>query len=139
MRPVPGGSACRPGKVELETKSGAIVVATRRTSTAILPGRQPGLPVGDDASPALLGAVEDYQRGKPGAIERILAAATPNDAITVINLAAVLGDDRDHKHAVLQRLAELSPPPEEISVDKATTDPKMLGNWRLDVISGHPQ
>ena len=127
------------GRVELQTKSGAIVVATRKTSTAILPGRQPGLPVGDDASPALLGAVEDYQRGKPGAIDRILAAATANDAITVINLAAVLGDDRVHKHAVLQRLAELSPPPQDIDADRAATDDKALGSWRLDVISGHPE
>jgi ferric-dicitrate binding protein FerR (iron transport regulator) len=125
------------GRVELQTKSGAIVVAPRKTSTAILPGRQPGLPVGDAASPALLGAVEDFQRGRPGAIERILAAATADDAITVINLAAVLGDDRDHKHAVLQRLAELSPPPTDITADRAATDDKVLGSWRSDVISGH--
>ena len=124
------------GRVELQTKSGAIVVAPRHTSTSILPGRRPGLPVVDDAAPALLGAVDAYERGDANGAERVLSAATATDAITVINLAAVL-DDRARKHAVLLRLAELRPPPPGVDVEGATTSPKMLESWRDDVMNGH--
>ena len=117
------------GQVELATKSGAIVVAPAGTHATILPGRVPGLPVADGAPREVEAAVAAIDHGDAGAVAALLAAATPRDAITLVNLAAL---DDAHRRVVLERLATLSPPPAGTTVDSAM-DPKQLQPWMDDV------
>src|SRR5262249_45550687 len=109
------------GRVELQTPAGGFVVAPAHTSTRILAGRQPGIPVSDSAGAAMLSAIDAYYRD--GSIDRILDAATAVDAITLINLATVL-QDVHARRAALVRLALFVPPPG--SVDDAITNPVKL-------------
>ena len=98
---------------------------------AIFAGQQPGVPIARDARPALVAAVKAYERGESGALDHLLAIAERRDAITLLALAAI--DSR--ARAVLERLMELSPPPDaEISVDSALTDPLHFGAWRNDIL-----
>jgi hypothetical protein len=126
-----GTISVQAGKVELATHSGAVVVAPVNTHATILPGQQPGVPVGPGASAALVAAVHDYERGVPGAFERVLAAATVPDAITLVAIGAT---DPPHRAAVLARLAEISPPPDGVTVATAAADPAALGAWRDDIV-----
>jgi FecR protein len=119
------------GRVELQTAAGGFVVAPAHTRTQILAGRQPGIPVSDSASPAMLSAIDAYYRNERDSIQHILDAATAVDAITLINLAAVL-QDVHAKRAALGRLAELVTPP--VSVDDAVSNPGKLDLWRSDVV-----
>jgi len=119
------------GRVELATKSGAVVVAPLGTCAAILAGQRPGLPLGDGANTAMQNAVRAYDRGEVGALDTLLAAAETRDAITLIALAAIDANPT----RVLARLMELSPPPDaEITVDTALSDPEKLAAWRTDII-----
>jgi hypothetical protein len=126
------GSICvLTGIVELATKSGAMVVAPEGSCAAILAGQRPGLPVARDARPELVAAVRAYDRGDAGALDRLLAVAERRDAMTLIAVATF--DPR--RRAVLERLMELSPPPDaEISVDSALSDPLHFGAWRNDIL-----
>lgn len=119
------------GRVELATKAGKLIVAPLGTCAAILAGQRPGLPVGEGASAALQNAVRAYDRGEAGALDALLAAADTRDAITLIALATV----DSHGARVLERLMELSPPPDaEITVEAALADPEKLAAWRTDII-----
>ena len=119
------------GLVELATKSGAIAVAPEGTCAAILAGQRPGLPHASNARPELVAAVHAYERGEPDAFDTLLRVADHRDAITLIALAAI--DTRGR--VVLERLVELSPPPDaEITVDGALEDPAQLAAWRTDII-----
>jgi len=124
------------GKVELATgTAGAIVVAPMRTHARLLPGRRPGLPVVDGAGKALEAAVAAFERGAADGIDRVMAAATPTDALTVANLAEVVPPA--HKRRVLDRLAQLSAPPQELSVDDVLADHALYEMWFDDVILQH--
>jgi hypothetical protein len=119
------------GIVELTTKSGAMVVAPEGACAAIFAGQRPGLPVARNARRELVAAVRAYDRGEPGALERLLAIADRRDAMTLIAVAAF----DPQRRAVLERLMELSPPPDaEISVDSALTDPLHFAAWRNDIL-----
>jgi hypothetical protein len=126
------GSICvMTGIVELATKSGAVVVVPEGACAAIFAGQRPGLPVARGARAELVAVVRAYDRGEPGALDRLLAIAERRDAITLLGAAAIDARAR----AVLERLMELSPPPDaEISVDSALTDPLHFGAWRNDVL-----
>jgi ferric-dicitrate binding protein FerR (iron transport regulator) len=119
------------GIVELATKSGADVVAPEGSCAAILAGQRPGLPYARSAQPDVIAAVQAYDRGERGALDRLLAIAERRDAITLIALAAM--DPRGK--AVLERLMELSPPPDaEISVDSALENRDHFSIWRNDIL-----
>jgi ferric-dicitrate binding protein FerR (iron transport regulator) len=133
------GSICvATGIVELATKSGADVVVPEGSCAAILAGQRPGLPVARGARPELVAAVDAYNHEStnsamctPPVFRRLLDTATDRDAITLIALAAV-----DQRRAdVLERLMELSPPPDaEISVDSALTNRDHFAIWRNDIL-----
>lgn len=129
------GSICvQSGLVELATKSGATVITPEGTCAAILTGQRPGLPHARDSRAELVAAVQAYDRGDAAAFDQLLAIAQDRDAITLIALAAI--DAR--KAAVLERLMELSPPPDaEISVDSAIENPEHFGIWRTDILEIH--
>jgi ferric-dicitrate binding protein FerR (iron transport regulator) len=119
------------GLVELATKSGAVVTAPEGTCAAILAGQNPGLPHVKEVSAELARAIGAYERGEPGARDRLLAAATDRDAITLIAAAAI----DPQPAAVLGRLMELSPPPDaEISVESALARPEHFATWKKDVL-----
>ncbi|MEJ7601698.1 MAG: FecR domain-containing protein [Kofleriaceae bacterium] len=65
------------GLIELETGTGAVVVAPAGTHARLLPGRRASLPLEDHAGDPLQAAVEAHERGAADGIERILATATP--------------------------------------------------------------
>lgn len=126
------GSICvQSGLVELATKAGATVVTPEGACAAILAGHRPGLPHGRRTRDEVVAAVQAYDRGDAAAFDRLLALADRRDAITLIALAAI--DTR--KAAVLERLMELSPPPDaEISVDSAIANPDHFAIWRTDIL-----
>jgi len=144
---VGAGSICvATGLVELATKSRASVVVPEGACATILAGQRPGLPHARDARAELVAAVDAYDRGDPAAFDRLLAIADHRDAITLIALAGIENDPtpspnphcvqgNGHCRAVLERLMELSPPPDaEITVDSALTDPNHFGTWRNDIL-----
>ncbi len=118
------------GKVELD-EQGGIVVAPAGTHAAIHPGRRPGYPIATGASEAFEAAVADYERGVAGALDRLLAAATASDAITLINLAVIEPGRVD----VLRRLGEISSVPDGVTVDKAVADASARSLWREAVVN----
>jgi hypothetical protein len=119
------------GVVELATKAGATVVTPEGTCAAILAGQRPGLPHARDARAEVIAQVRAYDAGEPAAFERLLAVADRRDAITLVALAAI----ETRKIAVLERLMELSPPPDaEISVESAADDPDHFAIWQQDVL-----
>ncbi|HEY5926937.1 MAG TPA: FecR domain-containing protein [Kofleriaceae bacterium] len=126
-----GGICVMTGLVELATKSKMTVVVPEGACATILAGQRPGLPYARTARVELVDAVRAYDRAEPGSLERLLALADRRDAITLIAAAAI--DPR--ASAVLERLMELSPPPDaEISVDSALEDPNHFGQWRNDIL-----
>jgi hypothetical protein len=126
-----GSIAVQSGKVELAVM-GEVVVAPAGTSAAIVSGL-PGLPVRGAASLELVAAAHAHHAGDPHAVDAMLAAAEPADAITVVALAAVARADRAR---VLARLAELAPPPPGVTVETATHDPAALVRWRDHILAG---
>ena len=74
----------------------------------------------------------------------MLAAAGIGDAITLANLAVLVAGDGStqiscsapctDRDLVLNRLAELSPPPEGVTVHGAVTDPALLERWRETIV-----
>jgi hypothetical protein len=129
-----GGICVASGVVELATRSGATVVVPEGACATILAGQRPGLPHGRQARAEVVAAVAAYDRGVAAAFGQLLALADRRDAITLIALAAI--DTR--KSAVLERLMELSPPPDaEISVESALTNPEHFATWRNDILEIH--
>jgi ferric-dicitrate binding protein FerR (iron transport regulator) len=110
-----GAIEVKSGMVELEAEGGRVIVVPAGARARLLAGRRASLPLTKSASPALVAAVGDFHAGTSAALDRILAAAQPGDAITIANLARIAPDD--HKRAVLDRLAQLAPPPQGLAVD----------------------
>jgi ferric-dicitrate binding protein FerR (iron transport regulator) len=129
-----GSIVVQSGKVELAAGAHAIVVAPAGTHATIFAGQRPGVPVGAGASAALVAAVRDYEHGDPAGLSAVLAAAGTPDAITLVGLAAI---DGAHRADILARLAAVSPPPGEVTVDAATRDPAALERWRDDVVAAY--
>jgi hypothetical protein len=125
------GSICvLTGFVELATKTGALV-APEASCAALLAGQRPGVPVGRGANPQVKAAAAAFDRGEPGAVAKLLASAEEQDSITLIAVATV---DPVGRRAVLERLYELSPPPDvDVTVDSAMENPAMFEIWRRDI------
>ena len=119
------------GLVELETGPRTVVVAPAGTHARLLPGRRASLPLEDRAGEALRAAVEAHERGAADAVERVLAAATPRDAITVANLFRLVST-----REVLERLSALAPPIDgEISVEGALASPEEYARWFDEILA----
>jgi ferric-dicitrate binding protein FerR (iron transport regulator) len=125
-----GSIVIQRGRVELATGGGMFVVAPIGTHVAILAGQRPGLPL-TGANTALARAVGEYEHGAPGALDRVLAAAETPDAITLIALAAI---DVAHRPRILARLAEVQPPPSDVTVEAATAGGAPFDAWRDDIV-----
>jgi hypothetical protein len=122
------------GKVELETGTGALVVAPRGTHANLLPGRRPSVPLSDKAGPVITAAVRDLEANVDGALDRVLAAATVVDAITIANLAEVVPDQ---KRKILERLAKIVPPPQDLTIDEALSDRALYEMWFDECVLVH--
>ncbi|MDX2094221.1 MAG: hypothetical protein SFX73_40695 [Kofleriaceae bacterium] len=129
-----GSIVVQSGMVELEG-TGGVVVAPAGTTTRLLAGRQPSLPLTDDARPELRAAVADFETKTAGALDRIVQRATDRDAITLIALAELAPADR--RAEVLTRLAAAVVPPAGVSIEGAASNPDQRGKWREDVIRAH--
>ncbi len=123
------------GKVELETGTGTVVVAPAGSHARLLPGRRASLPLSDRARPELIAAVRALEAGAADGITQVLAVATVGDAITVANLAQVA--PQLHRRAILERLAELVPPPQQLTVDEALADGALFEMWFDEVVLIH--
>lgn len=130
-----GSIAVRSGQVELETGVGMLVVAPAGTHARLLPGRKPSLPIADEASPGVIAAVADFEHDVPGALARLLAAASPRDAITIANLYVLV--PRAARTPVLARLSELAPPPGALTIEDAAGSPAQFEVWREHVVNLH--
>lgn len=85
--------------------AGARCVTRKRTG--------PGIPYYEDAPAALVESVGAFERGDPGAVGRILAAARTRDALTLWHLLTRVSDaDRG---AVFERFAQLVRVPPEVT------------------------
>jgi hypothetical protein len=115
------------GRVELETGTGAVVLAPAGTRARLLPGRRASLPVVDNASPEMTKAVAELEAGQADAIDHLLAAATKVDAITVANLARMVGEA--DRRRVLETLATLVPPPACASIAEVLASKDLLEIW----------
>lgn len=129
-----GSIVVQSGKVELDGTAG-VVVAPAGTTTRLLAGRQPSLPIADGASGELRAAVGDFERGTAGALERIVQLATETDVITLIALAELAPPER--RAEVLTRLAAELAPPDGVSIESAANKPEQRERWRDDVIDLH--
>lgn len=105
----------RSGLVELEAANGQVVVVPAGASARLLAGRRASLPLANSANAQLIAAVAAFHAGDTEASERILALARPSDAITVANLVRLVPDDAQRR--VLDRLMQLAPAPQQMSVD----------------------
>ena len=102
------------GMVELASSAGVVIVVPAGARARLLSQRRASLPLAKTAAPDLTAAVSDFEAGGSG-IDRILATAKVSDAITVANLARLVSPDQ--QRAVLDRLMELVPAPQDMSVD----------------------
>lgn len=123
------------GKVELESASGAVVVAPAGTKATLLAGRRPSLPIARGASDAMRAAVVAFEQGDADAVDRVLAAATEIDMITLVNLVELAPGPR--RADVLTRLAAVVPPPANVTIEQAATTREKLDLWREDVVIMH--
>ena len=122
------------GMVELEVANGRVVVVPAGASARLLPGRRASLPLAKGANAQLVAAVGDYHAGVANARERVLATAQPSDAITIANLARITSSGE--RRSVLDRLAELTKPPQDMSVDDIE-QLDLLDMWFDEIVFAH--
>jgi hypothetical protein len=123
------------GKVSLETGKGKVVVALQKTWARLLPGRHVGVLLAASASPELVAATHEYEDHPSAAtIARLLELTTRGDAITLANLADIAPE---HLRPVLERLMQLVPAPQDVTVDQAIAEPAFLDMWLGEVTLVH--
>jgi hypothetical protein len=124
------------GWVSLEDGGRAsLVVAGASCETR--PGAGPGTPALDDAPAPLKDALGrlDFSAGGADAIRAALAAARPEDALTVWHLIARA--DPPLRAEVVARLRIMHPPPEGVrEAEVERLDPEALARWRDAVAEG---
>ncbi len=120
------------GWVELQARPVASRVPAG-ASCRISAASGPGIPVFDDAPPALHAAAEALeQRGTDAdALAAVLAHARPRDSLTLWHLIPRTRDDA--RAAVIARLADLAPPTDAAAAAAATLDPAALDKWWDDL------
>ena len=130
------GSICvQTGKVELETANKVVVVAPALSCARLLAGRRAGLPYDPKASAELVAAIRAFEDHGSDALAGVLAATTETDLVTLVNLAKVV--PAGHKRAVLERLEQFLPGPQETTVDEALAEPMLLEMWFDEAIDVH--
>jgi anti-sigma factor RsiW len=96
------------------------------------PGRRPGTPWFDDASPELADALERFDfnaDSAPADLETILARSRARDTLTLWHLLSRV--ETSDRVRVYERMAELAPPPPEIAREKLLSlDPQSLARWK---------
>ncbi|HEU4536090.1 MAG TPA: FecR family protein [Polyangiaceae bacterium] len=125
------------GRAHLQVTSGAVSLEGRGLRAYVpmgaeviaTPGRGPGTPVSLDASAALKRAAARFDAGDASAGAALVAAAGPNDTVTLWNLLwRTAGADR---LAVFRKLNELTiRPPEAREEDVLAGQPQALEAWR---------
>jgi ferric-dicitrate binding protein FerR (iron transport regulator) len=98
------------------------------------PGVGPGTPYFDDAPRALVKALEgfDFRGQGASALPLILGASRTRDTLTLWHLLSRVGPAE--RLRVYERMAALSPPPENISRERVLAlDPESLTEWRQEL------
>jgi hypothetical protein len=112
-----GWVAFQVGDREAFIPAGATCVTRRRGG--------PGIPYFEDASDGLRGGVEAFERGEPGALPGLLAAARPRDGLTLWHLLTRVPEA--DLGAVFDRFGELVQLPAGISRDAVLhRDPRAI-------------
>lgn len=90
----------------------------------------PGTPYWNDAPPALRAALREFDRtGSTRALERVLAAARPRDAMTLQHILERAR--REHRGPLFDRLARLAPPPSGVTREGVVEgNETMIDAWR---------
>ncbi len=90
----------------------------------------PGTPYWHDAPAALRAALREFDAtGSDDALQRVLAAARPRDAMTLQHLLERAR--REHRAALFDRLAQLAPPPRGVTRDGVIEgNDQMVYAWR---------
>ncbi|MGZ5443080.1 MAG: FecR domain-containing protein [Thermoanaerobaculia bacterium] len=97
-------------------------------AVAELRGENPGSPYYVDAPPAFRAALRAYDQGT-GSIERVLAAARPRDAMTLIHLLERA--PRPERAPLFDALSRFHPPPASVTREGVLDrDLEMLDDWR---------
>ena len=93
----------------------------------------PGTPYWNDAPPALREALRAFDTSaSTAALQRVLAAARPRDAMTLLHLLERA--KREHRAPLYDKLAEVAPPPRGVTRERVLErDLKMLELWRRDL------
>ncbi|HET7711623.1 MAG TPA: hypothetical protein VFL80_06810 [Thermoanaerobaculia bacterium] len=116
------------GWVRLHNAAGEALVPVG-ASSHMRPGRQPVVPVFLDADPAFRAAVRRLEESPANAaqIDGVIRLARRSDVLTLLLLAQRNARDRQR---LLERAAELSPPPGQQTQSKAEGgDPAAVGTW----------
>jgi ferric-dicitrate binding protein FerR (iron transport regulator) len=105
------------------------------------PGVGPGTPYFDDASEALVEALQAFDFRRSGArapepartlVDIVLAESRPRDTLTLWHLLSRV--DPGERLRVYERMAALSPPPDGLSRERLLAlDPESLSQWRLEL------
>jgi len=107
-------------------------------STTAIPGRGPGTPTWDESSAAWCEAVADLDARAAtgaadldGAVDAVLATDRAEDSLTLWHLIAWPALPEPSRARVLDRLAQLAPPPAGASRDACLAlDAGALDAWR---------
>ena len=137
-----GSIEVRSGMVELEASNGRVVVVPAGASARLLAGRRASLPLDKRANAQLVEAVADFHKGKidaPGsqaaeAIDRILTSANASDAITIANLVRLV--PAGTQRTVLDRLMQLAPAPQQMTVDDVI-ELDLFDMWFDEIVFAH--
>jgi hypothetical protein len=106
---------------------------------ATRPGFGPGTPYYADAAEELRAGLLklDFERDRAGALDAVLEAARPRDALTLWHLLSRL--DREGRGRVFDRLAAMAAPPEGVTRDGiADGNRDMIERWRDQLGLGYP-
>ncbi len=119
------------GWVQLSNFQGESLVPAGASATMTRAAR-PSVPVYDDAAPQFTAAVRAFELAADAASRANLArelgrGARPRDVLTLLVLANAAPDS--FKRAILERAAELIPPPTGLTVDRILDDRSRLWVW----------
>ena len=129
-----GSIEVRSGMVELEAANGQVVIVPAGASARLLAGRRASLPLANGANAQLVAAVGEFHTGRTDSIERILASARSDDAITVANLVRLVPENA--RRPVLARLMELAPAPQQLTVDDII-ELDLFEMWFDEIVFAH--
>ena len=93
------------------------VLIPEGASTEMSSTRAPGVPVFDDSAPAFRALVRAIEDGNTNSLQPMLALARLRDVYTLLQLADRVADwDLTVAEAIMRRAAELSPPPNGVTI-----------------------